>query len=211
MWKIKLKEASYQVSLLLFWLTLCIALTINFHPLYWWFSEHYNLAKLVSLNEQGLRKEYLTLLAYLNYPWVRSLDLVLPVSYNGMRHFEDVKNLFLLDYVVLLLTAFPAIKYLKELITKKQVWRLQNKIYGLFIVLFGIALFLSIDFERFFVLFHEVLFRNSDWIFDPALDPIILVLPSEFFLACFALFIGLFAIGAIVLVLLGKYQLKRSK
>ena len=56
-----------------------------------------------------------------------------------------------------------------------------------------------VDFEDFFIVFHEVLFRNDDWIFDPNLDPIINTLPSEYFLACFGIFVGTFTTNNVAL------------
>ncbi|WP_390889719.1 lipoprotein intramolecular transacylase Lit [Latilactobacillus curvatus] len=46
----------------------------------------------------------------------------------------------------------------------------------------------SMNFDRFFITFHELLFRNLNWQFDPITDPIILVLPEVYFGLCFALF-----------------------
>lgn len=203
-----IKEAWIQLLLLLFLVTFCIALTINFHPLYWWFMHHYKLYKEVGLTEQGLRENYLSLLAYLNYPWVTDLKLSLPISYNGMRHFEDVKQLFFLNYIVLVLTAWPALHYLYDLTLKKRLWILQAKIYGLSLILAGGICFITVDFEDFFIFFHEVLFRNDDWIFDPNLDPIINALPSEYFLACFCIFVVIFALSLLSIYIVGKWQLK---
>ena len=38
-----------------------------------------------------------------------------------------------------------------------------------------------------FVLFHKILFRNDYWIFDPACDPVITILPDAYFLHAAAL------------------------
>ncbi len=169
---------------------------------------HYKLYQEVGLTEQGLQENYLSLLAYLNYPWVTDLKLSLPISYNGMRHFEDVKRLFFLNYSVLVLTAWPALHYLYDLTLKKRLWILQAKIYGLSLILAGFICFIVVDFEDFFIFFHEVLFRNDDWIFDPNLDPIINALPSEYFLACFGIFVGTFTLSILSIYIVGKWQLK---
>ena len=41
--------------------------------------------------------------------------------------------------------------------------------------------FAAAAWDRFFVLFHELSFENDLWLFDPAVDPIINVLPDQFF------------------------------
>ena len=46
-----------------------------------------------------------------------------------------------------------------------------------------------LGFDEFFTLFHEALFPgDSSWLFNPILDPIINVLPEEYFLQCFVIF-----------------------
>ena len=43
----------------------------------------------------------------------------------------------------------------------------------------------AVDFDRFFTLFHAVFFPGKDnWLFHPRLDPVILILPQEFFRNC---------------------------
>ena len=199
-----------QLCLFFFIVTLCITVTINFHPLYWYFVKHYDLAQSVGVTTLQLKTDYLKLLAYLNYPWVTDLKMSIPVSYNGMRHFEDVKRLFLVNYLVLRVTAFPAISYFLKLWRRREFWKLQNKIYGIAVVLFCLGCFMLLDFQRFFVYFHRILFNNNNWIFDPNLDPVINALPSTYFLACFGLFLSLFAGSLGAIFWLGKRQAKNN-
>ena len=43
----------------------------------------------------------------------------------------------------------------------------------------------AVDFDRFFTLFHAIFFPGKDnWLFHPRLDPVILILPQEFFRNC---------------------------
>lgn len=207
--KIRTTEIFYQTATLLWIVTFCIAVTINFRPLYWWFIEHKQLASLLGLSSFTLKQMYQTLLAYLNYPWVTKLTLDISISYDAMRHFEDVKRLFLINYSVLFITTFPTWHYLTNLFKQKRIWILYQKIVFCLYILSIILVCLVLDFERFFIFFHRLLFTEQNWIFDPQIDPIILVLPSEFFLACFVLFIVLF-VGILLFFLdLGKKQLKQ--
>lgn len=208
--KIRLSEVFYQSTTLLWLITFCIAVTINFQPLYWWFIEHEHLASLLKMTTPGLKQMYQALLAYLNYPWVSKLNLDISISYDAMRHFEDVKRLFLLNYSLLLLTSWPTWHYLNKLIKQRQIWVLRQKIILCLYVLSIILVCLVLDFEHFFVFFHKLLFTKQNWIFDPQIDPIILVLPSEFFLACFILFIILFVGILFFFLYLGKRQLSRK-
>ena len=64
-----------------------------------------------------------------------------------------------------------------------------------------------IGFEQFFTLFHEVLFPgDSTWLFNPATDPIIWVLPETFFLHCFILFFMAYEVLMLGLLLISRRQ-----
>ena len=50
-----------------------------------------------------------------------------------------------------------------------------------------------IGFEQFFTSFPSILFVGDDtWLFDPAKDPVILILPEAFFLHAFPSLFGLY-------------------
>jgi len=54
-----------------------------------------------------------------------------------------------------------------------------------------VGILAAIDFDRAFVIFHTLFFPGKDnWIFDWRMDPIILILPQEFFRNC-AILIGM--------------------
>ncbi|WP_369395716.1 lipoprotein intramolecular transacylase Lit [Lacticaseibacillus thailandensis] len=56
-----------------------------------------------------------------------------------------------------------------------------------------------------------MLFRNQDWEFDPALDPIINVLPEGFFAACFVLGFGLLIVALVVILRWGRRDARRHQ
>ena len=121
---------------------------------------------------------------------------VLKWSLEGMRHFEDCRFLFTLDLkllsgsaaaVLLLLLAgrsgrrggFTALRPLGR---GPLFWS------GALILVSFVLLALLIrfvNFDRAFVTFHHLFFPGkSNWIFDPAADEIILILPEIFFSNC---------------------------
>lgn len=135
-----------------------------------------------------LYANFAQLMAYLHFPWVTTLHMTnFPVSVTGAIHFRDVKTLFLLDYAILIVTAWPAWAYLRSLHRQHDTWRLYRQSLVALAVPPLLAVLALMGFDQFFVTFHEILFRNSDWIFDPAKDPIITVLPEEFFAHTFFL------------------------
>lgn len=58
------------------------------------------------------------------------------------------------------------------------------------------GILVAVNWERAFVLFHEIAFSNDYWLFDPVTDPVILILPDTFFLHCAVMILLLTAAGA---------------
>ena len=55
------------------------------------------------------------------------------------------------------------------------------------------------NWNKVFLTFHKILFRNNYWIFDPASDPVILILPDTFFLQCVIVIAVVLVTGAGIL------------
>lgn len=175
-------------GLLLFILSFAIAFTINFTPLYSWTAQSMGLAESLGMPHETLMENYHILLDYLNNPWIPELHMPdFPSSESGLFHFYEVKRLFLLDYVILALTAVGSFFYLRYLRRTNRIWVLVKPFMVASMVPVALLFFLAVNFDRLFVLFHEVFFNNDAWIFNPSTDPIILALPQDFFMYCFIL------------------------
>ena len=102
-------------------------------------------------------------------------------------HMADVKNLFLgglkVRTVLLILAALIVIVLsvwkaeVRELLTRAYSWALG--VFAAAIVFLGIGF--AIDFTACFRVFHEIFFTNDLWMFDPAEDYMIRMLPEGFF------------------------------
>lgn len=191
-------------------IALSITITINFRPLYRIDIDVLNILDNVSMDKSTLLKNYDQLMAYLNNPFNHILELAdFPVSDSGAFHFYEVKRLFLLCYGVLLVTVIPSAIAVFHLIKTKRVWRLIRPFqWGMIIPVF-FGLLMAIGFDQFFVAFHGVFFNNDDWLFDPITDPIINVLPEEFFMHSFILFFILLELFFLTGIIAGKRQLKK--
>ena len=69
---------------------------------------------------------------------------------------------------------------------------------GLFVIVGGLA---ALDFDRAFAVFHTIFFPGKDnWLFDPMTDPVILILPEEYFRSCALLILAglLLACGGLI-------------
>ncbi|PWF99617.1 TIGR01906 family membrane protein [Levilactobacillus bambusae] len=208
----RVKRFLLWVCLVLCALTLAIFLTINSFWLYRIDSHQLGILRQVGLSSSEMMKNYHQMLGYLELPWVTTLKMTnFRTSYTGAVHFHDVKQLFLLNNGVLLLTCLPAGYFLYDLYRSKEQWRLIQPLKVIFVLPLVLAAMMLVSFNDFFIAFHEVLFRNTDWIFDPALDPIINALPDTFFLHCFILFFLLFEGMVTAGILWGKREFKGQK
>lgn len=200
-----------MVSFFLTAISLAITLTINFLPLYSWSVDQFDLLSYTTLSKKELLENYRLLLNFLNNPWNQTLALPnFPMSEAGAGHFYDVKKLFLFNYSVLAVTIIPTGIFLGYLQKNRRFWRmlLPTQVGMLAPVIFGFFMF--VGFDAFFIKFHELFFSNDDWLFNPATDPIINVLPEQFFMYCFILFFILIEIFFLVPFLLGRREIKRS-
>lgn len=110
-------------------------------------------------------------------------------SQRDKQHMVDVKNLFVkglyfrnISFVYALIVLF--------LIFWKRSPKLQLRSlarYGIAIAAVGIVpvllivVLMSIDFYKYFTIFHEIFFTNDLWLLDPAVDRLVNIFPQEFF------------------------------
>ena len=118
---------------------------------------------------------------------------VLPWSESGRDHFVDVRVLFQLDLVILVLSAAPA-----RLLGRGPGFWGAAGLAAVFLVVGALA---ATDFNRAFVIFHTLFFPGkTNWIFDWRTDPIILLLPETFFRNCAILILVLLVFWCAVLI-----------
>ena len=170
-----------------------------------------HLLNYVILGKTELWHNFNILMQYLTFPWVGHLAMPdFPSSESGLKHFHDVKWLFHLVQGLVILLAYPAATSLWRNV-KKGTFGLYRRLYmslAVLPILIGVVgVFLG--FDEFFTLFHEALFPgDSSWLFNPILDPIINVLPEEYFLQCFVIFFIIYEGIMVSLTLLARKQLK---
>ena len=181
---------------MLFLLSLSILLTIYlawiFYPLE---IQWLNLTDRVYLKPETIQYNFHILMNYLTNPFYQVLQMPdFRSSEAGLHHFAVVKNLFHLVQLLVLLT-LPIFYYFVKRVIKKGFLSLFNKTLLALVslpLLIGLGGVL-IGFDQFFTLFHQILFVGDDtWLFDPAKDPVILILPETFFLHAFLLFFSLY-------------------
>ncbi|MDF0480531.1 TIGR01906 family membrane protein [Vagococcus sp. PNs007] len=211
MTKTRLSTAIGWICLFLFIITLVITLTINAYPLYVWEVTHLQLLDYVDLSKGDLLKNYRELMGYLNLPWRSALVLSdFPVSESGALHFYEVKKLFMLNYGVLFVTVIPALAFLYALAKESRLWQLVRPFQVGAMVPVIMGFLMLVGFNQFFVGFHQLFFDNDAWLFDPRTDPIINVLPQEYFMHCFVLGFTLLEVIFIIGIVVGRRQFNRK-
>lgn len=199
------------ISILLFLITLAITLTIINVPLFMgslWFSKSY---ELVGMTFSTVMDNYLELMAYLNFPWIDTLAMSdFPTSASAAFHFMEVKHLFYLNYGVLIISALISIFIFKKLKGSRNVWRLYWPFKQLRWLPIIVIILLIFNFNTIFIAFHEIVFNNDAWLFNPATDPIILVLHESFFLLCFISVFVIIQLGIEVVFRVGKKDFEKQ-
>ncbi len=189
------------MALLFFMLTVSIAL-----PIYsrWFYYLHIDAYELTSLGwtRAEIIGAYREVMNYLTMPGFDFGTGVLAHTADGAAHFADVKGLFNLDVIVLVVSGAVLLTLL--ILKKKKIWEF-CKVKGFspafFAAVGALALplvlgtLVAIDPDNAFVVFHHIFFPGkTNWVFNPAHDQIIQILPQEYFINC-AAFI---AVGLIV-------------
>ncbi|MCK3904029.1 TIGR01906 family membrane protein [Streptococcus suis] len=153
------------------------------------------LENVVYMKAADISYNFNILMTYLTNPFASVLYMPnFSSSADGLKHFADVKVLFHLAQVIFLIS-LPVVFYFWKEVVRKGYGKLYRTVFmwmalaPLLIALVGVL----IGFDSFFVLFHHLLFPgDSTWLFDPLKDPVIYILPQEFFLHCFILFFILY-------------------
>jgi len=209
-WLNRIKDWAQWLGLYLWLISGTIILTINASWLYLINAMGQKLGPSVNLTLGQLMTDYYQMLAYLNFPWVPKLVMTdFTDSTSALIHFADVKNLFMLDFAVFIVTSVVVYFFWRRLKRNQQLWRLVLPMQTALWVPPVVAMMMAINFDQFFIFFHEVLFRNSDWLFDPLLDRIILVLPDTFFLQCFVIAFVIIEWAFAYLLSVGKQALQQ--
>ncbi|HEM3429182.1 TPA: TIGR01906 family membrane protein [Streptococcus suis] len=153
------------------------------------------LEKVVYMKATDISYNFNILMNYLTNPFASVLDMPnFSSSADGLKHFADVKHLFHLTQGIFILTLPAFVLFVKNILLKGYGDLVKKVIFWTMLTPMIIGLLgVLVGFDQFFVLFHTVLFPgDSTWLFNPAKDPVIYILPQEFFLHCFVLFFVLY-------------------
>ncbi|MFV0342175.1 MAG: TIGR01906 family membrane protein [Anaerocolumna sp.] len=198
--KYKLSNILIGILFTLTFLSIGVIAALNFRFIYYWDIDILNIPKTSGYSKEVILENYNALIDY-NSPFFKG-ELAfpsLPSSSHGLIHFQEVKTIFVSFYYIgfLSVLALAGITYYKH--KKKDYLYLRVSAVTVLVVPVVTALFTALNFDATFVFFHKIFFRNDYWLFDPATDPVINILPDIFFLHCLIVIIIFIIVGSMML------------
>lgn len=212
----KIKEIFFHVStgivLALFIISLSVTAALNFRFIYRNDIDRYDLEQVSGLSADELMQDYNELIDY-NCVWGDdSLDLPhFGLSDDAAQHFREARAIFLFFGWGVLIFGLASLALI--IISRRKDLGTAYLKYASVIAIALPALlggFAVLAWDRFFVVFHEVSFGNDLWLFDPDIDPVINVLPDEFFFHEAMAIFGLVILGGIICALLYRVSSSRT-
>ena len=201
----------------LFLACVSVVLVLNLRTIYYFDIRYQQLESKTGLSEEVIRENYDTLIDYnLVMKGVKKLEFPdFPMSEHGETHFREVKRIFFMVQYLLVILGVMFLFGLSRKLRRRDYGSL--KLISVFTVVIPLALgaLAAVSWNRFFIKFHEIFFRNDYWIFDPVTDPVIRILPDAFFFHCavailFFLLLGGVLVGAIYRFATRKYRRQRQ-
>ena len=197
-------NALMAVVLFVFLISAAVFLVLALKPLYYWFIDLFKIEAYSGYGAEELKANYDALIDY-NMFWGPK-ELVFPdhgmvTTEETMAHFVDVKRVFV--FFQYLAIGSAALLIPGCVVAKKKNISLWPKITLALIlaVIFGVGAGLVFFWDQFFIKFHEIVFPGkTNWYINANYDRVILILPSEVFLADAAAILITIALGIILFV-----------
>lgn len=190
-----------------------VVLVLNLRAIYYFDVEYLQLEQFTGIPADEIKENYDILIDYnMITGGMKNLEFPsFPMSESGRIHFEEVKQIFVgIQYLCIIscICLIPAL-----------VWKNRKKDYGslklisIFTVLIPVLLGIVVGFwwEETFLIFHKIFFKNDYWLFDPATDPVIWILPDVFFAHCAAAILICILLGGAMCGIICRILRKRQR
>ncbi len=198
------------LCLSLFIISFAVCFVTFFKPLYYLDIDLLHISEYSGYAKDIIIKNYDILIDYQSLFYQG--ELYLPdfrMSETGRIHFEEVKRIFEAVQILMISTGVASAFFIYKRHKEKEFRYLRlTSIFSIGIPLV-IGILACADFDTAFVIFHKIFFRNDYWIFDYYEDPIINVLPQDFFMHCFIAIIIVVIILSLVCYFIYKRYEKR--
>ena len=216
--KMKLVSVLISVLVALLIVSASITLPILFRPFYYMQIEALELPEQTGLTFSDIKVAYDEMLDFCLGLRPDFSAGVLWYSDEGVSHFADVKVLFFIDFAIIGISAL-SLAIIAIILKKKRLsphrflgrsapfWSVAS--IGAICAILGIAC--AINFRQTFIFLHKIFFvGKTNWSFKPSEDPIIRLLPNQFFSNC-AIFIFSAIILASIAILLYEFYPRKKR
>lgn len=178
----KVSKCTFSVCISIVIIVGVINFTVGFKQLYYFDIDYLNISELSGLSKDDIKLNYDYLIDYNLNKNVSEFKLpTLKSSPQGKIHFEEVRNIFQnINKLAKLLLVVSLVGIILS-VKNKNIKILKTTSITLIIMPLLLTVPILLNFEKSFIIFHKLLFRNDYWIFNPDLDPVINILPEEFF------------------------------
>ncbi|WEV60176.1 TIGR01906 family membrane protein [Streptococcaceae bacterium ESL0729] len=195
-----MKNSIKLIFTILFVISFSVCLTIILAiPLYRFDINHLKITEYAYQTKKTLMDNFTVLMKYLLNPTVNKLNMPdFKSSKEGLKHFKDVKNLFQLTFIIMLVSFPFFLSFIR--------FRLSLSYRGILKLFLYLPLFLGVfalfnGFDSIFIGFHKLAFSDDTWMFNPYTDPVITILPETYFMHCFIIFVLIY-----LLIFYGLYK-----
>ena len=197
----KIKAWSILLSLILTLtlISLTVVLTLACKPLYYLDIHALHIPETTGYTISEIKANYDAVIDYsLSFGNAPLEFPTFPMSEGGRIHFEEVKNIFnLFKYMAIFGTLTGAAGILRQ--RRKQSYGYLKLTAILTVALPAvIGATVALNWDWTFAAFHELAFNNDYWLFDPATDPVINILPDAYFLHCAVMILVLVILGSLI-------------
>ncbi len=209
--RFKFTDILIGIVFTLLFISIGVIAAVNFRFIYYLDISFLKIAETSGYERQVIIENYDALIDY-NSPFF-SGELkfpTLPASASGLQHFSEVKNIFVSFYYIGLASLVAAIGIILYKKRKRDRSYLLVSSITVLVVPAIAAIGCAINFDAAFVIFHKIFFRNDYWLFDPATDPVITILPDTFFLHELIVIILFVVLGSLSLFLFSRKRPRRS-
>ena len=187
----KTKAINLGVACLAMIVIICISVTITVlaRPLYYFDIEYLEIPWRSGISAEACKLNYDTLIDYNLLGGDEELVFpTLKMSETGRIHFEEVKEIFIkmqLVSIAGIVALIGFVLYIKKKGPQNSILLWMKYTFPVtMIVALAVGLAMAIDWQWAFTTMHEIFFDNDYWIFNSYTDPVIKILPDEFFFHC---------------------------
>ncbi len=183
-------------------ISVSVVLTLAFRPLYYLDISLLNIPEDSGYSREEIRENYDVLIDYnLSFGGGELEFPSLAMSEPGRIHFEEVRDIFNIFKYMAAAGTVLSVAGIVFCARRKEYWYLKLTSILAVALPAALGLLVSLNWDWAFVAFHHLAFDNDYWIFDPATDPVITILPDTFFMHCALMILGCVVLGSVVCAL----------